>query len=249
MPGRDAAAALHCCHSACCGSVERIGMIHADGGFVTPSGDLCTARSALTVISVSQSALWLHHLSLDHVVVAIPLVQCVAQHLPLPAASPRALAMQATLLSGEDHVGSDYIPSGGRDYSFQLDSSASSSLAASSSSIFTRQRRISVAAFYGLIAFAGLMTLLCIIFLAGWIGAGAANAVPEQIVNGASCQRATQARARLVVQCAAPHLRVLLCCLSQPRPALRCRCCPLPRPRPLRRRPLPMTARPTSPTA
>jgi hypothetical protein len=102
--------------------------------------------------------------------------------------------MQTSLLSDEERVRSDYVSSDAheKNLSIQLGSSASSSPAASS--IFSRQKSISAVALYGLIAFAGLMTLLCIVFLVSWISARSDSATPLPTPLSSS-QRALRATA------------------------------------------------------
>ena len=95
--------------------------------------------------------------------------------------------MQAALLSHEHGVRGDYISAEEQENSLgmQLGSAASSPAAWS---ICSRRRSISAAALYGLIAFACVMTLLCVVFLVSWISARSAEATTAVPAPFASCQ-------------------------------------------------------------
>ena len=108
--------------------------------------------------------------------------------------------MQTSLLADEDRVGSDNVSSDAHEKSLNMQLGSSTASSPAASSIFSRQKSISAAALYGLIVFAGLMTLLCIVFLASWISAKSANGAHAPPPFD-SCQRTAERSVRRDALC------------------------------------------------
>jgi hypothetical protein len=97
--------------------------------------------------------------------------------------------MQASLLSHDERAKSDFSSLTVDDKNSFTTTDASAP-ASTSSSIFKRQKAISAFALYSLIAFAGLMTVLSIVFLVSWMSARATSppAVVPPFSTGQQCQ-------------------------------------------------------------